>query len=238
MKSVKYTLAALAVIALASVSNVKAASDGDVILGVFNSTNSLEFDLGSYSTLTSSLPTGLSWDLGNVTSTAGSGLSFSFAAAATSLSAQGGVTKGDIALAGTNIPTPSAALGTVESTINSVPTNFTTGTAETPLTDGASYTEELLGSTAAGAYAKQDNSTGFGLGTDIDAVWTGNDTADLYLLANGSATEIGQFTTTTTDGDTTLTFTSLSATPEPSAYALGLCAVALFFVLKRRRTVA
>ncbi len=62
---------------------------------------------------------------------------------------------------------------------------------------------------------------------------------DLYELANNgtsgtsAGTLLGQFTLAS---DGVLTFTP-EAVPEPSAYALGLAAIALFVVLKRRQSI-
>ncbi len=127
---------------------------------------------------------------------------------------------------------PGSAVGGEESAINTVAANFGTGTAETPVA-GQTYTEELLSSSAAGAYALEACDQGFGLGVEIAPTWTGNDTVEFATLGNGTLTVDGQFVTTTVGGDTILTFEAISA-PEPSAYALGLCALALFWVLKRR----
>ncbi len=80
MKPLKYTVAALALIAVASFNqSAKAASPGDVILGLGNSSTSVEFDLGAFSTLTanesfnlgttisSTLGTsGVTFDIGNL----------------------------------------------------------------------------------------------------------------------------------------------------------------------------
>ncbi len=65
-----------------------------------------------------------------------------------------------------------------------------------------------------------------------------NTTADLFDLkaVNGVGKDIGTFTLSSSG---VLSFQSASqAVPEPSAYALGICAVVLFWVLKRRRSVA
>jgi hypothetical protein len=241
MKSIKYTLAALAVIALASVSTAKAqtGAPGDLILGVFNTTNSLAFDLGTYTNLTS----GESWDLGTVSSTVGSNLSFSLADTAnTSTSGAGGVPKNTILLAGTNIPTGTVPTLTSEFGAIQTAEEAITGSGVTTVAAAnghSSYFELLESASGAGAYSVEDGGNGFGIGSNIDVTWTGSDTADLYSLTkSGTPVEVGVFSTATVGGDTVLTFNSLSATPEPSAYALGLCAVALFFVLKRRRTVA
>jgi hypothetical protein len=241
MKNLKYTLAALAIVAAASVSTAKAQSPayGDVVLGVFNTTNSLEFDLGPYSTLSNNE----AFNLGSVSSLAGSGLTFDIAGASGgTLGSQsaGGIPGADIVLTGSVFPaTNPSSFGTEFTTIHGVTTNFQGGTAETPGTNV--QFEDLQPSSNGGSFASEDGGIAFGLGSNYttDQTWTGNDTADLYLLKPGAggSTEEGYFTTSTTAGDTTLTYHTL-ATPEPSAYALGLVAVALFWVLKRRRSVA
>jgi hypothetical protein len=221
MKSIKYTLAALALIAISSFNTAKANPTGDVILGIYNTTNSLQFDLGAYSTLTN----GETWNLGNVSSQASGGnLVFSLAAAASNLAAAGGLLKAQIAIAGINLP--STAPSNLGSELTAI------GTVEQDQTSSP----ELESSTTGGSYAFEDNGNGFGLGTANDPAqaFTGTDTANLYtLLKSAAPVEVGTFTTATTAGDTTLTFNALS-TPEPSAYALGLTALALFWVLKRR----
>jgi hypothetical protein len=234
MKSIKYTLAALAVIALASVSTAKAQDvPGDYVLGAFNATNSLEFDLGS------SLANGETWNLGNVTSLAGTGLDFSIVAASEKNFTEGSLPKNTLAVAGVNVASVSVL---PLSTVNTLEESVNQGTLETPAS--SNILDEHLQSNAnqSDSYANLDtvltSGTSFGLGYDIDQVWTGSDSASLFTLTpNGTPVEIGTFSTSTVGGITTLTFDTVAA-PEPSAYALGLCAVALFFVLKRRRSVA
>jgi hypothetical protein len=62
-----------------------------------------------------------------------------------------------------------------------------------------------------------------------------NSSVPYYFLDvnNDILTPLDSWTFSTSGSDTTLTYGAL-ATPEPSAYALGLCALALFWVLKRR----
>jgi hypothetical protein len=70
-----------------------------------------------------------------------------------------------------------------------------------------------------------------GAGTDELYEYIGNGTA-----AQSSTVDLGTLTLSPTGA---LTFTgSAAAVPEPSAYALGICAVLLFIVLRRRATVA
>lgn len=247
MKSVKYTLAALAAIALASFSTAQAQitpnGAGDLVLGIFNSTNSLEFDLGAYSTLSN----GETWDLQNIVSGSGvgSGLTFNIVAAGGGAGA-GGLGVDEIVTTGTkfaaslpnSLSTENSAITTLEG-----PNAVTGGTNETP--SGANYTAAVQSSgDAASFYKKYGTGTtqfGFGGNYTLGQSYTGSNSIGLYDLLEPnttgtpeSAVEIGTFTFTTTDGDTVLTYDSLSATPEPSAYALGLCAIALFWVLKRR----
>lgn len=72
------------------------------------------------------------------------------------------------------------------------------------------------------------------------SVSSSSDTLALYALepgtgANGSSTELGYFTLTDSSGTYSLSFTSLSAIPEPSTYAAILGALTIGFVLVRRR---
>jgi hypothetical protein len=235
MKSIKYTLAALALIATASFNTAKAQAVGDVLLGVFNTTNSLQFDLGAYSTLSN----GEEWDLGNVTGTIGdtSGdLTFDIAAAAGNSGASGGLAKSNIAITGSVFNTPTPTITSENTAIATVATNFTQGTTETPESDDHSYLENLQSASTGGSFAYEYGSSQFGFGSNytLGQSWTGNDSAELALLVkNNSAPQLGTFTTETVDNDTVLTYDTLSV-PEPSAYALGLAALALFWVLKRR----
>jgi hypothetical protein len=237
MKSIKYTMAALAVIAIASVSTAQAQitpnGNGDLLLGIFNSTNSLEVDLGAYSTLTN----GETWDLQSIPTVAGTGLTFNISAAGGAGGA-GGLGGFEIVTTTTKVPTTVGSTSTETTAITAATgvNNIESGTDETP--SGANYLAYLDSSSAAGSFKTKYNNNGFGFGTTSYALgqtYTGSNSVDLYDLVNGNApVDLGTFSFTTTDGDTVLTFDSLAATPEPSAYALGLCAIALFWVLKRR----
>jgi hypothetical protein len=83
----------------------------------------------------------------------------------------------------------------------------------------------------------------FNIGASIEQPVTGNgqgptnSVLDFYEVdtktaSNQPATLLGTFTLNSS-GD--LTFTEVASTPEPSAFALGLTAVVLFVVLKRRK---
>jgi hypothetical protein len=87
------------------------------------------------------------------------------------------------------------------------------------------------------SFAAEDGNNGFGLGgsAGVEKTYTGNDSAPFYFIDynNSVLTPLLTFSTSTVGGDTILTYGAV-ATPEPSAYALGLTALALFWVLKRR----
>ncbi len=68
-------------------------------------------------------------------------------------------------------------------------------------------------------------------------------TLSLYYYTEGStaaAVKYGTFSLTDTSGNLLFTYNGVNAVaaPEPSAYALGICAVLLFLVLRRRQSVA
>ncbi|MEI9999471.1 MAG: hypothetical protein WDO13_10045 [Verrucomicrobiota bacterium] len=111
-----------------------------------------------------------------------------------------------------------------------------------------------IGSSASPANTLADSYTtlvgtpgkGYTLVNDIEQTGAGSDILYSFLPAtsttiNGQrvfppATEVGTFTLS---DDGLFTFVGASFdTPEPSAYALGVCAVLLFLVLKRRHSVA
>ncbi len=84
-----------------------------------------------------------------------------------------------------------------------------------------------------------DNYDTFGLANNatIDTSYAdGNNVSDLYLANPGSstATELGTFSWNDSTG--VLTYTAQSV-PEPSAYALSICAIVLLWVLGRRRSL-
>jgi len=252
MKPLKYTVAALAILAAASFSSsAMAASTGDLLLGLENSSTSLEFDLGAFSTLTS----GETFNLGtNIETTLGNGtLTWDIAGAGTSTSAGGGlaakevvftaVTPGTIAN-----QTPSA----LYSNIGTETSNFSTGTAVTSGTSSNStpFTAVSLANSANGSFAFNLAAGGgnYGLGTSNGSALgdTFPDTSVITLYDKKSGAGLTQVSPTVAgtfqfsvdgSGNDILTFDPV-ATPEPSAYALGLCAVALFFVLRRRSLVA
>ena len=102
------------------------------------------------------------------------------------------------------------------------------GNSTTPaanITNSYTYTETQNGNSAGFGYSSNDEQTGAG-------------TDELYLVSPGTSLTLAQdLGTFKISSSGVLTFQS-QAVPEPSAYALGICAVVLFWVLKRRSKVA
>jgi hypothetical protein len=264
MKPLKYTMAALALIAAASFNSSAQAqvtpTAGDVILGVYDSAatgavpTSYEVDLGAFSSL--GLGTGKTetWNLGTtIASTfsadSSSALEFNIAASASSLAAAGGLASKEIAFTAETLPTLSPSNSSVNTDIaaTEVPTLASTGTG---ILDGTSSTGTkfeaftVANGTNGSFEGEIVNANNYGLGgsgqildsfpsTDLLTLFTKTGTGSGDTTANA----FGTFQFSTVDGDEILTFDP-AAVPEPSAYALGLCALVLFFVLKRRSSVA
>jgi hypothetical protein len=240
MKSIKYTLAALALIAIASFSTAKAQTSGDVFFGVFNSTDSLAFDLGAYS----SLANGEQFNLGNVSSLVSGPAKFAVIATSAGDSTNaGGIPGGDLAVDGNqstlanlavNDPDFALQIQSVNTIVNGFNSNqISSQTAGTNVTK-VSYQLDSDSS----SFAAEDANNGFGLGgaAGVEKTYTGNDSAPFYFIDynNSQLDTLLTFSTSTVNGDTILTYGTALTTPEPSAYALGLTALALFLVLKRR----
>jgi len=91
-----------------------------------------------------------------------------------------------------------------------------------------------------------DGQVAFGIGTDIEQASTGatgptNSDLDLYEVdtktgSNQPADYLGYFTLNS-NGLLTFDPAGAAAVPEPSAYALGITALVLFGVLKRRKSI-
>jgi hypothetical protein len=242
-------VAALALIAAASfTSSAMAASlgsTGDVILGVYDSNSttipSYEVDLGNISTLTA----GETFNLGTTLASNFSGdtsanLVFNIFSAPSSTT---------YALLSTSAITPaSGSSGTQPityvnniyndqgSTAVTLPSTMSSnGTAIAAATSGDSdsfYSQGGSASPALGAVGATNptlSSSGASSVITFYGVTVGAHSA--------SQTVDGTFQFGTVSGNEILTFDP-TATPEPSAYALGLCTVVLFWVLKRRRSIA
>jgi hypothetical protein len=84
-------------------------------------------------------------------------------------------------------------------------------------------------------YTFVNNPEQTGVGTDeLYSFTPQNKVSGKYPLA----TDLGTFTLSDTGGNLQFYFGTPQAVPEPSAYALALCALLLFVVLKRRHSVA
>lgn len=95
-----------------------------------------------------------------------------------------------------------------------------------------SYTSELGGNPG---YTYVNNPEQTGVGTDeLYSFTPQGKVSGHYPLA----TDLGTFTLSDTGGVLSFYFGTPTATPEPSAYALGICAALLFLVLRRRSKVA
>jgi hypothetical protein len=256
MKPLKYTVGALALIAIASFTtsaNAQTAANGDIMLGVYDTSgatpNSAEYNLGAFN----SLSMNESWDLGSTISSSlsgGNASDFEFALFGTGgLGTNGadGLAKGQIALTNV-IPSGIDVSGSTSSEnlgISALFGPFNSAYSASALITGTSSSSQAfygasVNVSSNGSFGYEDTGTGtFGTGVDLAQAYTNTATAELDVFKNGSdPTLAGTFVfSQAVNGDTILTFDP-TATPEPSAYALGLCAVALFWVLKRRRSVA
>ena len=145
----------------------------------------------------------------------------------------------------------SSTLHAVSNAIN----NFEDGYAGQVATTSTSTTPYLgyIESSGAGSWTSAkpgaySGNTAFGIGSEIEQPSTGSYTGptdsvlDFYEVdtktgSNEPATFLGTFSLAP-DGILSFTGVAAQATPEPSAYALGLIAIALFVVLKRRKSIS
>jgi len=253
-------VAALAVIAVASFTQsamAQTAAAGDVILGIYDaassnsSPTSLEVDLGSYSNLIAN--PGESFNLGSViesTFASDSAASLEFNIAATGNTGGGGLSSKEIAFTAVTVPSLpahggnssfSGELAAIEGSYGTYGTSVTL--PSTTSSAGTAVTAVTIPNATTGAFgANAGGPTGYGLGgANLLSAFPSTATLSFYLVPNSnnaeSASQVGTFQFSTSGNNDILTFDPV-ATPEPSAYALGLCALALFWVLKRRNSVA
>jgi hypothetical protein len=141
-----------------------------------------------------------------------------------------------------NIGTPNTNIGTLYTAFNGG--NATPNGDSKSVTIGSSVTGSWskTGGTGASAFGAFNPNNG-GFSTVAANVDTGTvfSAADLYSVVSGSSTLLGTFALYTASdglghsaGD--LTFTSFTAIPEPSTYAMILGVAVLGFVMIRRRT--
>jgi hypothetical protein len=256
----KLTMAALALTVLGFASTAASAqvvtTAGDLILGfqLSSSPTDLELDLGAASlftttatlTLTSNLSTAdliSAFGSGWASTTAGSGVNWG--AAANAGVAGSSTQKYNLDL--TSLASAGTPSGKGTNTLNGYYqdiTQLTTGSGGISGATAASTSTSALignsGSPASGIAASYTSQEGKLVGLDSNIEQTGAGSDELYAYIgtgnSGTVTDLGKLTLTSTGA---LTFTgSAAAVPEPSAYALGICAVLLFIVLRRRHSVA
>ena len=222
----------------------------------------LVLDLGAFN----SLQAGETFSLGSAVSSVFSSdttasLVFNIAGAGyvSSNAVASGLARKEIAFTATTVPTFTGNQQTeaqnvtnVYSGINSalstgVPAASGNTTGNTTPVAYSAYTQSIVNGN--NSFASQETAGGgaFGLGQDLTTPYSLTASVPFYSLLNGTSASVVSDPTGIAGGDSftfggtssavTLTFDPV-ATPEPSAYALGLCAAALFWVLNRRRSVA
>ena len=257
----KLTVAALALAAIAFASTSASAQtvtagNNDLILGFevgsgTGASSNLEVDLGSFNLYT----TGQSFTLPQLTvsdlvATYGSGWASTVlwsvagsyidangkAFEATSANTTAPKTNSDLSTPYSNITSMAPALNgqaqTANSTKSAVIGNSSTAASAIP----GSYTSAFTASGASSGFGDTGISEAQGATTDelyqfsqLNEVGSGRN------AAFPAATDLGTFTLSNAG---VLSFTSkTAAVPEPSAYALGICAGLLFLVLRRRASV-
>jgi hypothetical protein len=134
---------------------------------------------------------------------------------------------------------PYGAIGALPGGLNTTAhTANSTSSAVLPTSQGNSYTGELTDGGTTSADFQFFSQTDI---TDVNGGAGAVGSVDLYTFNQGTgrtqppATLDGVFSLSS---DGTLSFNAAAAVPEPSAYALGICAVLLFIVLKRRQSVS
>ncbi len=251
-----YTTVALALIAAAALTTTAKAARGDLVLGIYDTANasgpSYEVDLGAYNSISANE----SFDLGSTISDlygadAPSSLVFNIATTA-GLSANNGLAAKEVAFTSPASAisqfTYSGSTSTITANLDFYLDNSTTGTALATGTSssGKTFTVTSQPGTENDSFqttlAETGGSYGFGGGTSPSLILSqlANGDVELYTVLNGNktTTDVGtfQFSGVGTD-DVVLTWDPAAA-PEPSSYALGLCAAALLVVLRRRKLTA
>jgi hypothetical protein len=265
MKMNKLTTVAALALATVSLTSLSAsaqnvsASPTDLILGFrvtdgtgLGATTNLEVDLGAETNFTASTA--------NIT------LNQLVAADLTSTYGANWATRGDLAWGVAGDTTAPGGANSFDVTYSDTTTTPKDASTLTPpfnsigvLSQGLSATAQTANSTSAGkvdatsanGYTAQItqspgdygffSSTGVTEVNDASGNPVGSDELFGFTQAGGrpapSATDLGTFSLSS-DGALSFTGAAPAAVPEPSAYALGLCAVILFFVLRRRQSVA
>ena len=251
----KLTMAALALVALGFASTAAsaqvAAGNNDVILGFqiasgTGSNTNLEVDLGSISQFSKTAVLTLNQlNVNDLTGTYGSTWADLSAGVNWSVAAEGTASNTFLLTSTTSIKTASGStlaapygqIGNLAGGLNGQAVTANSASA------AAIGTNSAPASGISTSYTSLEAGTGYGYAPNAEQTGAGTD--ELYSFAPGvksggvfpSANDLGTFSLGT---DGTLTFTGINAAavPEPSAYALGICAVLLFVVLRRRQMVA
>ena len=256
MKMNKLTMAALALAAIGFSSTAASAATvnvglQDLVLGFqvpsgTGASTNLEVDLGSFSLFTPTATLTLAQlSVNDLTSVYGSNwasvVNWSVAGSTTSLGANAFYAtsttsiKTNSGLSGPsgNIITFTAGLNNQTSTANST-TSATIGDSSTAASAiPSSYTSTEQGN----GFTFIPNAEQIGAGTnELYSFTQQNKVGSGKTAAFPPATDLGTFALSST-GVLTYTGINAAAVPEPSAYALGICAVLLFIVLRRRHSV-
>jgi len=258
MKTMKLTTVALAMIAAAAFTTsaqAQSASNGDIILGIYDSAasgaapNSYEVDLGAFSTLTA----GETWTLGtSLASTFSSDAtpSLVFDIAGSGSTGAGGLASKEIAV--TAPGAYSTANGSTTTTPNnnivleyggfSSGTSLLTGTSST----STSFTAISLADTNGGSFdtAVNNNNGSYGISgspTILTAYTEGSTViTDFFTTLKATSAQPvadGFFELTGSGAGTKLIFDPVAA-PEPSTYALMVGGLLALWMIKRRRSNA
>jgi len=250
MKPVKYTMVALALIAAASfTTSAKAQTAGDVILGVYDTDGtvptSYEVDLGAFNTLTANESFNLGTTIASTFSSDSSAtLAFNIIASGGTTGAAGGLANKEIAFTATSIGSLNGPNSQTATDINALVNTFAANATAVAVPSNGITAGTVANSTTGSYEFEIVNANNFGLGGNVtltDSYPTSN-VETFYTKLNNSSTAVADGTfsfSTNGSGQEILTFdASTTAVPEPSTYALVLCALALFAVLKRRNSVA
>jgi hypothetical protein len=251
----KLTMAALALVALGFASTAASAQvvagNNDVILsfqiasGTGSNTN-LEVDLGSASQFTNTaVLTFNQLNVNDLTGIYSSSWADSSAGVNWSVAAEGTASDKFLLTSTTPIKTSSSSLlaapyGQIGNLAGGL--NGQAATANSP-SAAAIGNNSNPASGIANSYTFLEAGTGYGYAANAEQTGAGTD--ELYSFApaskvGGQFPAAGDLGTFSLSSDGVLTFNGINAAavPEPSAYALGLCAVLLFLVLRRRQMVA
>ena len=256
----KLTVAALALTAVGFASTAASAqvvtSTGDLVLGfqLAGNPTDLEVDLGSQSLFTPTAVLNLSSDLSvnDLTNTFGANWTSGTSGTGVQWSVSGDVPGSGVSKYNLDV-TSTVTLGSASGTGANIlkPYNVdianlvTGGGGLSGATAAGTSVSALIGSQAspasgiANSYTSQEPQIA-SLTANIEQTGAGSVDLFQYQATSTSAGTVVDLGTFTLGSNGSLNFNGISATatPEPSAYALGICAALLFLVLRRRASVA